>query len=409
MNLNPLSWFKKAQPENAYKDAIAEEKAIELLFGGYGVPTAAGMVVNEQTAMRISVVYRCVSLIAGTVASLPCEVFRYSGERAEPARTHPAHWLLHNEPNPLMTANAFWKNYIWWALMRGNGYGLIDRSRSGIPVAITLAPPTSVSTDFSQDRRRLFYQVRVESGEQRKFDQSDMLHFAFIGWDGKQGRAPLECARDAVGLAAAAQEFNERFFSQGNAADIAMEFPGTIKEDQLKLIMENYQKVRTGIGRHRLPLVSSGGATIKRIDFDAEKSQLVDARNFQVEDICRFYGVPPHMVGHTSKSTSWGSGIEEQTLGFVKFTLRDILKGLEQEIDRKLLGRGDYFCKFNLDALLRADSKGRSEFYKAAVGGTQSPGFMTVNEVRSLENLPPLEGGNELFVPVPAGKGETNE
>jgi HK97 family phage portal protein len=250
----------------------------------------------------------------------------------------------------------------------------------------------------------MFYLVRVESGEQRKFDQSEMLHFAFIGWDGKQGRAPLECARDAVGLAAAAQEFNERFFSQGNAADIAMEFPGTIKEDQLKLIMENYQKVRTGIGRHRLPLVSSGGATIKRIDFDAEKSQLVDARNFQVEDICRFYGVPPHMVGHTSKSTSWGSGIEEQTLGFVKFTLRDILKGLEQEIDRKLLGRGDYFCKFNLDALLRADSKGRSEFYKAAVGGTQSPGFMTVNEVRNLENLPPLEGGNELFVPVPAGK-----
>lgn len=409
MNLNPLSWFKKAQPENSYKDAIAEEKAIELLFGGHGIPTASGMVVNEQTAMRISVVYRCVSLIAGTIASLPCEVFRFTGEKAELARTHPAAWLLHNEPNPLMTANAFWKNYIWWALMRGNGYGLIDRSRSGIPTALTLIPPTSVSTDFSADRRRLVYMVRTETGEQRKFDQSDVCHYSFIGWDGKQGRSPLDCAREAIGLASAAQEFNERFFSQGNAADIAMEFPGAIKEDQLKLILENYEKVRSGIGRQRLPLVSSGGAKIHRIDFDAEKSQLVDARNFQVEDICRFYGVPPHMVGHTSKSTSWGTGIEEQTLGFVKFTLRDILKGLEQEVDRKLLGRGDYFCKFNLDALLRADSKGRSEFYKAAVGGTQSPGFMTVNEVRSLENLPPLEGGNELFVPVPAGKGETNE
>ncbi len=404
MNLNPLTWFKKAQPENAYKDAIAEEKAIELLFGGYGIPTASGMVVNEQTAMRISVVYRCVSLIAGTVASLPCEVFRYSGERAELARMHPAYWLLHNEPNPLMTANAFWKNYLWWSLMRGNGYGLIDRARSGIPTALTLVPPTSVSTDFSQDRRRLIYQVRMESGEQRRFDQSDMLHFAFIGWDGKAGRAPLECAREAIGLAAAAQEFNERFFSQGNAADIKMEFPGNVNDDQMKRILEVYQRNRSGIEKQRLPLISTGGGKIDRLDFNAEDSQLVEARAFQVEDICRFYGVPPHMVGHTSKSTSWGSGIEEQTLGFVKFTLRDILKGLEQEIDRKLLGQGDYFCKFNLDALLRADSKGRSEFYKAAVGGTQSPGFMTVNEVRSLENLPPLEGGNELFVPVPAGK-----
>ncbi len=158
------------------------------------------MVVNEQTAMRISVVYRCVSLIAGTVASLPCEVFRYSGERAELARTHPAYWLLHNEPNPLMTANAFWKNYMWWALMRGNGYGLIDRARSGIPTALTLVPPTSVSTDFSQDRRRLIYQVRMESGEQRRFDQSDMMHFAFIGWDGKQGRAPLNAPARPSGL-----------------------------------------------------------------------------------------------------------------------------------------------------------------------------------------------------------------
>jgi len=415
MNLNPFRWFSgNKKPENAYKDTIAEEKAIELLYGGYGVPTASGMVVNEQTAMRISVVYRCVSLLAGTISSLPFEVYRKNGNTSELADDHPVYDLLHDEPNPLMTANTFWKNYLWWALMRGNGYGLIQRSSLGAPLGVALLKPTSVSPDLSVDKTRLIYTVALTTGEQRKFDQSDVLHYPFIGWDGKAGRSPLDCAREAIGLASAAQEFNERFFSQGNAADIAMEFPGTIKEDQLKIILENYEKVRTGIGRHRLPLVSSGGATIKRIDFDAEKSQLVDARNFQVEDICRFYGVPPHMVGHTSKSTSWGTGIEEQTLGFVKFTLRDILKGNEQEVNRKLLRRKatskyKHYCKFNLDALLRADSKGRSEFYKAAVGGTQSPGFMTVNEVRALENLPPLEGGDALFVPVPATAPEKKE
>lgn len=410
MNLNPFRWFAgKKQPENSYKDAISEEKAIELLFGGYGIPTTSGMVVNEQTAMRISVVYRCVSLIAGTIASLPCEVYRYKGGKSELAEDHPVYWLLHDEPNPLMTANTFWKNYLWWALMRGNGYGLIGRSGLGAPLGVGLVKPTSVTTDLSQDKTRLIYQITLETGETRRFSQSDVMHYPFIGWDGKAGRSPLECAREAIGLASAAQEFNERFFSQGNAADIAMEFPGNVNDDQMKRILDVYARNRGGIEKQRLPLVSTGGGKIHRLDFDAEKSQLVDARNFQVEDICRFYGVPPHMVGHTSKSTSWGSGIEEQTLGFVKFTLRDILKGLEQEVNRKLLGSGRFYCKFNLDALLRADSKGRSEFYKAAVGGTQSPGFMTVNEVRALENLPPLDGGETLFVPVPATVPEKKE
>lgn len=409
MNLNPFRWFSgKKQPENAYKDAIAEEKAIELLFGGYGIPTASGMVVNEQTAMRISVVYRCVSLIAGTIASLPCEVYRYKGGKSELADDHPVYWLLHDEPNPLMTANTFWKNFLWWALMRGNGYAFISRSKLGAAMAVTLAPPQSVSTHYDGDTR-LLYDIATIGGEIRRYEQSSVLHYPFIGWDGKQGRAPLECAREAIGLAAAAQEFNERFFSQGNAADIKMEFPGNVNDEQMKRILEVYQRNRSGVDKQRLPLISTGGAKIDRLDFNAEDSQLVEARAFQVEDICRFYGVPPHMVGHTSKSTSWGSGIEEQTLGFVKFTLRDILKGLEQEVNRKLLKKSKYYCKFNLDALLRADSKGRSEFYKAAVGGTQSPGFMTVNEVRALENLPPLDGGDALFVPVPASDPEKKE
>lgn len=408
--MNPFRWFSgKKQPENAYKDAISEEKAIEMLFGGYGIPTASGMVVNEQTAMRISVVYRCVSLIAGTIASLPCEVYHYKGGKSELADDLPAYWLLHDEPNPLMTANTFWKNFLWWALMRGNGYAFISRTQLGAPTAVTLAPPQSVTTNYNASNTALLYDITMIGGQIRRYEQTSVLHYPFIGWDGKAGRSPLECAREAIGLAAAAQEFNERFFSQGNAADIAMEFPGTVNDDQMKRILDIYARNRSGLEKQRLPLVSTGGATIKRLDFDAEKSQLVDARNFQVEDICRFYGVPPHMVGHTSKSTSWGSGIEEQTLGFVKFTLRDILKGLEQEVNRKLLRSTRFYCKFNLDALLRADSKGRSEFYKAAVGGTQSPGFMTVNEVRALENLPPLEGGETLFVPVPAAATEKKE
>jgi HK97 family phage portal protein len=403
---NPKTWFRRA-PEASYSnDPITEERIIELIAGGYGIPTASGIVVNEQTAMRVSTVYRCVSLLAGTIASLPCEVYRSGKDgRSDPAYDHPAYWLLQNEPNPMMTANNFWKSFLYKAFMRGNGYGLIARSGLGAPLAVFWIRPECVSVGYSPDYTRHRYIIRKVNGQTQTYDQDDVIHYPFIGFDGLEGRAPLECGRDAIGLSAAGQEFNETFFTHGNASDIAMEFPGNLGKEQAQQILDAYEKNRTGMNKMRLPLIAQGGGKIHRLDFNASDSQLIESRAFSVEDTCRFFGVPPHMVGHTSKQTSWGSGIEEQTLGFVKFTLRDILKGLEQEIDRKVLRSGRFFCKFNLDALLRADSKGRAEFFKAALGGTQSPGFMTVNEVRALENLPPIEGGDKLYAPVPADKG----
>ncbi len=242
------------------------------------------------------------------------------------------------------------------------------------------------------------------------FDQDDVLHWTFIGWDGLKGFSPLDCARNAIGLSIAGQEFNERFFGQGSAADYAFEFPQKFDEQQAEIFYSLWERNHSGLSKQRMPIIADNGAKVARLDFKANESQLMESRSFQVEDICRFYGVPPHMVGHTSKTTSWGTGIEEQTLGFVKFTLRDILKGLEQEINRKLLRSAKFYSKFNLDALLRADSKGRADFYKAALGGTQNPGFMTVNEVREIENLAPIDGGDTLYAPKEkAGQNNTTD
>lgn len=399
---NPISWLRRS-PKNSYgADPIAEEEAIRLIAGGYGVSTASGVVVNETTAMRVSTVYRCVSLIAGTIASLPCEVYRRKGDRSEMAEDHPAFWLLHNEPNPLMTAKVFWETFMWAALMRGNGYALIGRSALGAPTSVTWVASNCVSPRLSQDKTRLQYVIRTASGETRRFDQDDVLHVPFIGWNGLEGRSPLECARESIGLATSGQEFNERFFSQGNASDIALSYPQNLNPEQAKRILDTWEANRGGLAKMRLPLIVEGGGEAKRLDFTAEDSQLLESRSFQVEDVCRFFGTPPHMVGHTEKTTSWGTGVEQQTLGFTKFTLRPILKGVEQEVDRKLLRSGRFYCKFNMDALLRADSKGRAEYYKAALGGTQAPGWMTQNEIRKLENQPPAPDCDKIYSPVPA-------
>lgn len=399
------------RPVNSYgKDPITEERAIELLFGGFGVPSAAGPVITEQTAMRISTFYRCVSLIAGTIASLPCEVYeRKSGNQRELALDHPVFWLVHNEPNPKMTANTFWKNYLWSGCTRGNCYGLIDRNRNGVPVGIHWAPAQNVEPRDSTDYTRLWYSVRLKDGSVRVFDQDDVLHYPFIGFNGKEGRAPMECAKEALGLALSAEEFNASYFQGGNAADLALIYDGRVDAEQAQRILDTYERNRTGPKNMRLPLVLSAGKDAKRLDFNAEDTQLIEGRYFQVEDICRFFGVPPHLAGHTVKSTSWGTGIEEQTLGFVRFTLRDYIKGLEQEINRKLLRDPRYFVKFNLDSLLRADSRARAEYFKTALGGNQLPGFMTVNEVRALENLPPVSGGDQVYVPIDGNKENTDE
>ena len=406
---NPATWVS-TQPKASYGGTLEDEARLIDAFIGVsaGYPTASGVVVNESTAMRVSAVYRCVALLSGTIASLPCEVYRNAkGGKAESATDHPAYYLLHNEACALMTAHQFWRTFLWSAFMHGNGYALVGRTSLGAPKSLSWVAPHRCTPKLSDDKTRLLSQMTLPAGQYAVFDQDDVLHWTFLGWDGTKGMSPMDCARGAIALAVAGQEFNERFFSQGNAANLAFEIPNQMDEAQAELFYKLWEKNHTGMSKTHLPIIAQNGAKVTRLDFKADESQLMESRSFQVEDICRFYGVPPHMVGHTSKSTSWGTGIEEQTLGFVKFTLRDILKGLEQEIDRKLLRSAKFYSKFNLDALLRADSKGRADFYKAALGGTQNPGFMTVNEVRALENLAPLDGGDELHAPEPAAQPDT--
>lgn len=397
---NPATWGGK-KPKASYNDGFATDTQIMAhMLGGCSIPTAAGVVVNETTAMRVSAVYRCVALLSGTIASLPCQVYRAAkGGKSEVAEDHPAYYLLHDEASALMTAHQFWRTFMFSGFMSGNGFGLIGRSALGAPKSISWVPPYRCAPELSADKTRIRYRIILPNGESALFDQDDVLHWTFIGWDGLKGFSPLDCARNAIGLSIAGQEFNERFFGQGSAADYAFEFPQKFDEQQAEIFYSLWERNHSGLSKQRMPIIADNGAKVARLDFKANESQLMESRSFQVEDICRFYGVPPHMVGHTSKTTSWGTGIEEQTLGFVKFTLRDILKGLEQEINRKLLRSAKFYSKFNLDALLRADSKGRADFYKAALGGTQNPGFMTVNEVRELENLAPIDGGDTLHAP----------
>jgi HK97 family phage portal protein len=161
------------------------------------------------------------------------------------------------------------------------------------------------------------------------------------------------------------------------------------------------------------PFIAEGGQTVSTLSLNPEDAQMLESRSFSVEEICRLFGVPPNMVGHTEKSTSWGTGLEQQTLGFVKFTLRRRLKRIEQALQKQLLTPDDVArgvtIEFNLEGLLRGDSKARSEFYRAALGDTQKPGWLLRNEVRELENRPPVDGWDETIPLITNQSSATQE
>lgn len=187
-----------------------------------------------------------------------------------------------------------------------------------------------------------------------------------------------------------------RFFSNGARPDFVLKSSGVIKPDQTEQIRDAWEQMHGGSSRAHRPAILAGGLDVQELTMKAEDAQLIATRQFQVEDIARLFGVPPFMIGYTEKTTSWGSGVEQMSIGFIKYTLTRHLSKFEQEINRKGLRDPALFAEFNTAGLERGDIKTRYDAHRIALGRAGEPGFMTVNEIRRLENLPPLDGEDTL-------------
>jgi len=182
-------------------------------------------------------------------------------------------------------------------------------------------------------------------------------------------------------------------FRNGLRPSGVLSFQNWLNDEQRAVVKETLA-AKIGTGNGGKPLILEGGTGWQQLALSPEDAQMLQSRAFSVEEICRLFGVPPHMVGHTEKATSWGSGLEQQTLAFLQFTLRERLKRIEQAINKQLLSRTDrgkgISVSFNIESLLRADSHGRAGYYQTMT----MIGAMTINEVRRLEHLPPVAGGD---------------
>ena len=350
----------------------------------------SGVSVNEGSVLALSAAWACVNLLAGTIASLPIMVYRTdaAGNRT-PAKDHPLYRVLHDSPNADQTAMDFWEGGNAALELRGDLHAYIGRMGTRI-VSLT---PIFNPTVTRQSNGSLRYQW-VHEGRSYDEPEENVFHVRGFGGSPLGGMSTLSYGRQVFGLSTAVNVAAQTTFAHGVRPSIIIKAQKFLNKEQREAVEADLQSRHAGAMNAGRPFLLDGGMEATPVSMSPEDAQMLESRAFSVEEVARLFGVPPHMIGHTEKSTSWGTGLEQQTLGFIQFTLRKRLKRIEQAIMKQLLTPQDraagIVVEFNLEGLLRGDSAGRAAFYESGLRN----GWTTINEVRAHEGLAPVEGGD---------------
>ena len=364
--------------------------------------SASGKRVNERSAMQMTAVYSCVRILSEAIASLPLNVYQYNDTGGkEKAYGHPLFHLLHDEPNPEMTSFIFRETLMTHLLLWGNAYAQIIRNGKGEIVALYPLMPDRMQVD-RDDKGRLYYQYMMTSadaptmkGSSVILDPSEVLHVPGLGFDGLVGYSPIAMAKNAIGLAIAAEEYGSKFYANGAAPSGVLEHPGTLKDPAR--VRDSWNAAFGGSANSHKIAVLEEGLKYTPISISPNEAQFLETRKFQIDEIARIFRVPPHMVGDLEKSSF--SNIEQQSLEFVKYTLDPWVVRWEQALQKVLLSEEEknrYFFKFNVEGLLRGDYASRMNGYATA----RQNGWMSANDIRELEDLDriPVENGGDLYL-----------
>lgn len=366
----------------------------------YGHDPDAGEAVTPDTAMNLSAWWACRRLIAETIATLPCGVYRK--DAAGNPQALPGHVLyerLHELPNDWQTPVEFWEGRVAPLCDTGNSYAEIASLGSRI---VSLDPLRVDCVDPFRDRNdgnRIKYRV-TDRGKTETVPAAKIFHIRAFGDDGLLGLSPLEYARRSVATALSADRAAAKVYGKGLRAPGFWIAPATMDAEQRKQFVENYVKPAEGVqGEGSARVVMPPGFDWKNFGITPKDAELLLTRGFGVEDVCRWMGVPPILIGHTNQGqTMWGSGVEQIILGWLVLGLRAYLKRIESAVNTRLMPLRDrldgIYFEFNFEGLLRADSAGRA----ALMATLAQNGLRTRNELRKLDNLPALTGGDDLTV-----------
>lgn len=363
----------------------------ESLGGNSGAP-------SEQSAMRVTAVYACVQLVAGAISAMPMHIYQRAAD-GDLKRDMNADlwWVLNEEFAPRWAASAGWSYLAASKLLHGDGFAEIIRGPGGQIKALIPIHPRRVEPIASPDGMRLVYRVQpdmtiltpdTERRRVRVIDQDDMLHVPGFGFNGLRGMSALRNSLSTAGtLAINAQDFSSSFLQNLGRPDFALTMDGKLDDKQFARLQESMDAHKGPMNGGK-PMILEGGLDIKTLTMPLEEMQLLETRKFQVEEICRAFGVPPFMIGHTEKTSSWGTGVAAMGAGFVRFALRDHLNAFQNEINRKFFRTAGRVAEFDTAELERADLGVMMTALRVAVGRAGEPSIMSVEEGRAMLRLP---------------------
>lgn len=359
--------------------------------------TSSGKTVTVDAALQLSTVWACVRFVSETASTLPLKLYEEQSDGGRViARNHPLYNVLCKSPNYEMTQSRFMQFVIASILLWGNAYVEKKWNVTGKRI-VALDPllPQHMHVTRNKATGKLEYRY-TKDGETRLIDEKNIMHIRGFGIDGVMGVFTIDKGRETFGTAMAAEQSAGKFFENGLQTSGFLSTEATLKEPQ-RVSLEGHLRRFMGSNNAGRVMVLEHGMTYQGITMNPEAAQMLQTRAFEVEEICRWFRVLPIMIGHFDKQSSWASSAEAQDVQILKYTFRPLLVNIEQEISRCLIGAVEserIYPQFNVEGLLRADSVTRSNYYNSSLNN----GWMSRNEVRAKENLPPIEGGDTYTV-----------
>jgi HK97 family phage portal protein len=355
-------------------------------------PNDAGVKVDTNTAMTVAAVLACVRLITDAISSLPCQLFDGNGNKL---KGHPLADLLAREANEYMSAATWREATLASLLLTGNAYSFIERGPDQRPIGLYPLSPTA--TWPVRQNGVLAYQTQTDAGLQT-LDPSQVLHTMFLTMDGITGINPIATMRNSLGIALAAEKMAGKFFANGGNLGSVLKLP-PMSAEAIENFTKQWKQKYLGVeNAHRVGVLPDG-YDFKAVGFSPEAGQMIDVRRFQVHEVCRVYRVPLALIDQTANASF--SSIESQERQMYEQAIRPLVTKLENELMRKLLAENERGTriKMNMDSRMRAETSAR---YAAHAAGINA-GFLSINEARAFEDLPPVPGGDQLLRPLNLG------
>jgi HK97 family phage portal protein len=354
-----------------------------------------GIDVTEDLSLTYSTVWACVKVISEDLASLPLFVYKRGDNSKEKAPDHPLYWLLHDQPNPEMTAMQFREALQAHLLLFGNAYAQILLDLRGRPQSIWPLDPKRMTV--TRPGKEIVYEYRLPDGTKELFPRDEIFHIAGLGYNGLIGHSPIAYHREAIGVGLSAQQFQGSILKNGAFPSVALthpspKAPSKAGRDEFRAELAQEYSGRSNTGKI---MTLWEGMKAERLSMTMEDSQFIESRKYNRTEICAIYRVPPHKIMDLERATF--SNIEQQSISYVIDAIRPWAVRWEQAINQRLLrGSGMFFAEHSMEGLLRGDIASRYAAY--AVG--RQWGWLTVNRILELENLNPVKGGDTRLEPL---------